>query len=175
MNTKILQEVETMATTNTNHSDSSEDDNDENFVILEGESTTDSSDNDSEDVYEVEVNQEDLDDFMKEIKEIKGIKTGESNAVRKFGNFSATQISREINFCESNPQCGNFMIFLSPRIYVKSILKDSRSAKTAIFAIFRAVNCVTFVIFSPLKVQELIKNQNSELPNVLKWQILHFY
>ena len=70
-----------MANTGTNHSDSSEDDNDENFVILEGESTTDSSDNDSEDVYEVEVHPEDLDDFMKEIKEIKGIKTGKLNTV----------------------------------------------------------------------------------------------
>ena len=45
--------------------------------------------------------------------------------------------------------CGNFMIFLSLRFYVKSI-------------------------FGILKVQKFIKHQNLEPLNVLKWQILQF-
>jgi len=51
----------------------------------------------------------------------------------KFQDFSITQILREINF------------------------EDSRSAKTAIFAILRAVNFVLLVNISLQKVQKFIK------------------
>ena len=67
----------------------------------------------------------------------------------KFQDFSITQILREINFV------------------------DSRSAKTAIFAILESVNLVNLVNFSLQKVQKFIKkNQNSEPLNVLQGQIL---
>ena len=56
----------------------------------------------------------------------------------KFHDFYITQILREINFGES------------------------RSSKTAIFAIQGALNFVDLVNFTFQKVQKLIKNQNSE-------------
>ena len=55
-----------------------------------------------------------------------------------FSGFCITQILREINF------------------------EESRSAKTAIFAILRAVNLVHLVNFSLRKVGKIHKNQNSE-------------
>ena len=51
---------------------------------------------------------------------------------------------------------------------------DSRSAKSAIFAILGAVNLVHLVNFSLQKVQKCNENQNSEPLKVLKWQILQF-
>ena len=68
----------------------------------------------------------------------------------KFQDFSITQILREINF------------------------EDSRMAKTAIFAILRAVNFVQMVNFSLKKSTKIHKNQNSEPLNVVKWLILNF-
>ena len=62
----------------------------------------------------------------------------------KFQDFSITQILREINF------------------------EDSRMAKTAIFAILRAVNFVQMVNFSLKKSTKIHKNQNSESLNVVK-------
>ena len=70
--------------------------------------------------------------------------------VWKFHDFSITQILREINF------------------------GDSRSAESAIYTILGAVNFVLLVIFSLEKVQNVIKNQNSEPLNVGKWLILPF-
>ena len=70
--------------------------------------------------------------------------------VWKFQGFSITQILREINF------------------------GYSRSAKPVVFAISRAVKFVDLVEFSLQKVQKLIKDQNSEAQNLLKWQILQF-
>ena len=49
-------------------------------------------------------------------------------------------------------QCGNFMIFLSLRFYVKSNLGEARSSKTAVFAIFEALNFVDLVNFSLSKL-----------------------
>ena len=52
---------------------------------------------------------------------------------------------------------------------------DSRSAKTAIFAILGAVNFVHLVNISLQKVQKFLKYQKSEPLNLLKWQNSHFY
>ena len=56
----------------------------------------------------------------------------------------------------NNAQCGSFMIFLSLRFYVKSILRISE-VQTAIFAILRTVNFVPLVYYSLQKVQNFIK------------------
>ena len=56
----------------------------------------------------------------------------------KFHEFSIPKILREINF------------------------EDSKIAKTAIFAILRAVNFVQMVNFSLQKSAKIHKNQNSE-------------
>ena len=55
-------------------------------------------------------------------------------------------------------QCGNFMIFLSLRFYVKSILGHSRSAKSAILTHLMALNCNSyeFMQFQRLKITKLI-------------------
>ena len=66
------------------------------------------------------------------------------STVWKFQDFCITEILREIN------------------------IKDSRSAKSAAFAILRAVNFVDLVNFSLQKAQKFIKNQNLEPLNVLK-------
>ena len=58
-------------------------------------------------------------------------------------------------------QCENLKIFVSLRFYVKSIL-NSKSAKTAVFAIIRAVN------FVDSKSAKIHKNQNSEPLDVEK-------
>ena len=73
------------------------------------------------------------------------------NTVWKFQDFSITQILREINFAES------------------------RSPKSAIFAILGPLNFVDLVNFSLQKVPDIHKHQDSEPLNVLKWQILHFW
>ena len=70
--------------------------------------------------------------------------------VWKFLDFSVIQILREINFGES------------------------RSSKTAVFAILGALNFVNLVHFSLQKVQKFMINQNSEPLNVVKWLILNF-
>ena len=57
----------------------------------------------------------------------------------------------------SNAQCGNFMIFISLRFYVKSIFEYSRSAKTAFFAILGAVNFVNLVNISLLILKKFMK------------------
>ena len=55
-------------------------------------------------------------------------------------------------------QCGNFSIFLLLRFYVKLIMKieGSNSSKTAIFAIWEALNSV-MANFSPQTLQKIIK------------------
>jgi len=73
-----------------------------------------------------------------------------NSTVWKFQDFCITEILREINF------------------------EDSKSAKSAVFAILGAVNFVHLVNFSFQKMQKFIKNQNSEPLNVVKWLILHF-
>ena len=67
---------------------------------------------------------------------------------REFQDFSISQILCEINFW------------------------DSRSSKTAVFAIF-AKDCefCSFGKFQPLKIARIHENQNSEPLNVLKWLI----
>ena len=61
----------------------------------------------------------------------------------EIAEFSVIQILREINFGES------------------------RSCKSAYFAILGPLNCVEYVNFSVQKLQKLTKNQNSEPPIVL--------
>ena len=53
-------------------------------------------------------------------------------------------------------------------------LGESSSSKTAVFAIFGALNFVSLVNFSLQKVQKFMKSQNSESLIVLKWQLLSF-
>ena len=50
-------------------------------------------------------------------------------------------------------QCGNFMIFLSLRFYVKSILENSRSAKSAILTHSQALNFDIYEILHFLKAE----------------------
>ena len=70
--------------------------------------------------------------------------------VWKLHYFSVTQILREINFGES------------------------RSSKTAGFAIVWALNMIYLADFSLQKVQKFMKNYISEPLKVLKWRILDF-
>ena len=63
------------------------------------------------------------------------------------------------------------MVFLSLKFCVKSILGILEVQKLQFFANLRALN-VHLVNFSLQKVQQFIKNQNSETVNVLKWQFL---
>ena len=78
------------------------------------------------------------------------IELGRYATVCKFHDFSVTQILREINFWES------------------------RRSKNVVFAIYRVLNFVNLVNCSLSKSAKIHKIQNSEPPNVLKWQILHF-
>ena len=73
------------------------------------------------------------------------------HTVRKFQDFSVIQILREIN------------------------LEESRSSKTAVFAISGAL--IVKANFRFHKVQNFFKIgfHNSQPPDGLKWQILHFY
>ena len=57
----------------------------------------------------------------------------------------------------NDTQCEYFRIFQSLRFYVKSTFGDSRSAKTAIFANFGALNFDILVDFSLLQVPKLKK------------------
>ena len=79
--------------------------------------------------------------------------------------FTAFQFS-DINFTENSSVTvisQDFSIFLSLKLYVKTIFWDSRSAKTAIFAILGAVNFVNLEIsvfkkcknFNKIKFQSL--------------------
>ena len=70
--------------------------------------------------------------------------------VWKFKEFSVIQILREINFWES------------------------RTSKTAGFAIFLGSELGEFGNFQPSKSIQIPKNQNSEPLKLQKWQILHF-
>ena len=54
--------------------------------------------------------------------------------------------------------------------FTQTLLKFS---KIAIFVIVGAVNCASIVNFS-LQSAKIHRNQNSELPNVSKFQVLHF-
>ena len=65
---------------------------------------------------------------------------------------------------------GNFRIFLTIRFYE---LLESKSSKTAVFAIFEAAHIVNLVDFSPKENTNIYQNLISEPLNVLKWQILH--
>ena len=70
----------------------------------------------------------------------------------KVNDFSLTQILREINFSES------------------------RSSKTAFFAILEALNLSNLCSrFQSSKIAKNHKNKISEPLKVLKWQIMHFY
>ena len=69
----------------------------------------------------------------------------------KVYDFSLTQILREINFSES------------------------RSSKTAFFAILEALNLSNLCSrFQSSKIAKMHRNQNSEPSNVSKRQIFHF-
>ena len=63
---------------------------------------------------------------------------------------------------------------MSFRFYVKSTLEKLEVLKMSFFAILGALDFVNLVNFSVQKVQKVIKLQNSEPLNVLRWQILHF-
>ena len=54
-------------------------------------------------------------------------------------------------------QCGIFMIFLSPRFYVKSIFENLEVLKLPLFAILGAQNFDDLLYFSLQKVQNFIK------------------
>ena len=56
-------------------------------------------------------------------------------------------------------QCGNFMIFLSLRFYVKSILGHSRSAKSAILTHLEVLN-FDFSEFLHFLKAEMYQNHN---------------
>ena len=56
-------------------------------------------------------------------------------------------------------QCGNFMISLSFRFYVKSILEILEVQHLPFFEILRVLNFVNLVDFSLEKVQKFIKMQ----------------
>ena len=73
-----------------------------------------------------------------------------------FWNFGSNELKSYSDFLAS--QFGNFMVFLSLRFYVKSILKDLEVLKNDQFGQFLT----------------LAKNHNSEPLNVLKSQIFHF-
>ena len=68
-------------------------------------------------------------------------------------------------------QCGNFIIFLSLRFYVKSILGNLEVPKLLF---------LPFCEFCPfgknqdLKSAKIHKNKNSEPLNVSEWQIMNF-
>ena len=62
----------------------------------------------------------------------------------------------------SSTQCGNFMIFLLIRFYVKSIL-GRLSFKCAVLDILEALSLVILVIFCLWTMQKLIENQIYEL------------
>ena len=51
-------------------------------------------------------------------------------------------------------QCGNLMIFLSPRFYVKSILDNIEVLKLPILPFFEALNFANLVHFSIQKVKK---------------------
>ena len=48
--------------------------------------------------------------------------------------------------------CGNFMIFLSLRVYVKSIFEECRNSKTAVLAILGALKMIDLANFSLQKM-----------------------
>ena len=66
-------------------------------------------------------------------------------------------------------QCGNFMIFSVTQILRETNLGESKSSKTAIFAIIVALIMINLVNFSLQKVQKFIRYRNSEPLNVFKW------
>ena len=57
-------------------------------------------------------------------------------------------------------QCGNFIIFLSSRFYVKSVFWDSRSANSTILTHLEALNCDFYEFLHFLKAKI---NQKSKL------------
>ena len=60
---------------------------------------------------------------------------------------------------------GHFMIFLSLRFYVKSVLEDLEVVKLPFFAIFGALIFVNLVDFRHRKVQKYIEIQIQSLQN----------
>ena len=66
----------------------------------------------------------------------------------------------------ANAQCGNFEDFSVIQILREIKFGQSRSSKTAVFAIFGAMKFVNLTNTSLQKVLELIKNQNLEPLNV---------
>ena len=54
-------------------------------------------------------------------------------------------------------QCGNFMVFLPLRFYVKSILRLPEVQKLPVFASLGALDFVDFLEFSLQKVQKIIR------------------
>ena len=69
--------------------------------------------------------------------------------------------SKLVKHCET--LCGNFMIFLSFRFYVKSILANLNVVKLPFSAILVALNFVNLVDFSLLEVKKIIKIKNQSL------------
>ena len=70
-------------------------------------------------------------------------------------------------------QCGNDLIFLSLRFYVKSILKNQEVLKLPFCHLLGCEIC-EFDQFQPSQSAKIPKNHNSESLNLLKWQSLHF-
>ena len=65
-----------------------------------------------------------------------------------------------------NPFCGNFSIFLSVRIYVKSILHYVKVLKMPFLAVFGALKFGKYQ--PPKRGQKLTKSQDAKPLNVLK-------
>ena len=70
--------------------------------------------------------------------------------MRKFQDFSVIRILREINF------------------------EESRSSETVIFCDFRGSEFCWLGKFQSWKSAKIHENQNSEPPNVSKWQISNY-
>ena len=71
-------------------------------------------------------------------------------------------------------QCGNYMIFLSLRFYVKSILRILEAQKLPFLQILGFWFLLIWSI-SPFKKCKIHKHQNSEYLNLTKWQIFRLW
>ena len=76
-----------------------------------------------------------------------------TRVIYKFVSNSTNKLVKQLlSMTVATAQCGNFGIFLSLRFYMSSIFGGSGSAKTAIYAILRAMDFVDLVNISLQKV-----------------------
>ena len=72
-------------------------------------------------------------------------------------------------------QCGKYRIFLSLRFYVKSIFRDSKSAKSAILSQRDALNFDSYAFMQFWKAENYQINNIQSLWNCKKRQFLNFW